>query len=61
MINLFDSNVIRKFFDDHEAHLALHLRVGERLEHLSLENAKMMADEYQHNWLVCHELKLFGG
>ena len=59
MTNFFDSNVNMEFFDDHEIHLGLHIKMTKRIEHLSLETAKITADEYQHNWLVCHELRLF--
>lgn len=60
MTDLFDSNGNREFFDDYEIHLGLHIKMTKRLEHLSLENAKIVADEYQHNWLVCHELRFYG-
>ena len=61
MENIFDRNVNREFFDDHKIHLELHLKMKKRIDHLSLEFAKIIADEYQGKWLLCHEIKLFGG
>ena len=39
----------------------IHNQFMKRLDYTDLELAKIVADEYQHNWLVCHELRLFGG